>query len=134
MSSITEVKPFNVPVENMSFSIIFLNLMVFGAFGHDYTPGAEDYLLKFLIPFLNPTRTFDGPKSISSQLTTLSSNRLPTIDQMMYYNYYAASTYYIYDHGDFSCKWCLKVKPDLTDYEGNRNVNLKRWCLLMLRS
>lgn len=97
-------------------------MTVFGTYGEDYTPGTEEQFLNFLIPLLGPLNPFDGPSSISNELTTPSLNKLPTIQQMQYYNYYAFLAYYMYHNEDFSCELCLKVKPDISHYKGN-NIN-----------
>lgn len=108
----------------MILKLVFVILMALGAFGEEYTPGTDKYLLQALVPFLNPLNglLFDGPANISSASTTASQHNLPNLEQMMYYNYYCASMYYGYGHADLSCEYCLKYKPDVFKHEGNRSI------------
>lgn len=55
-----------------------------------YTPSTDAYALSALIPMLSITNfLFDGPANVSYAPTIPTSNPKPTLQQMMYYNYYA---------------------------------------------
>jgi len=100
--------------------------MALGVFGENYTPGLDESVLQAFIPLLNPLNglLFDGPASISNARTAINKNKLPTLEQMQYYNYYAASMYYPYDHHDLSCEYCLKYKDDVSNHTVlNNNVH-----------
>ncbi|XP_037039210.1 lipase-like [Bradysia coprophila] len=108
------------------FEYTLLILCIIDVFGEAYTPGSDELLLHALTPLLHPLGglLFDGPASISNAPTTTNQNILPNLDQMMYYNYYAASTYYAYDHDDLSCEYCLKFSGDVDDHTVlNNNVH-----------
>ncbi|XP_037038368.1 lipase-like [Bradysia coprophila] len=92
------------------------------ALAEEYTPGSDEYLLNALVPLLSPLNAFDGPAYISNATTRPNKNTLPTVDQMMYYNYYAESAYYVYDHDDLTCDSCLEFKDDVTYHEVIKNT------------
>lgn len=102
----------------MIFKSTLLILSAIDVFG--YTPKSDDLLLKVLIPLLHPFGgpLFEGPAFISNAPTKPNRNILPKLEQMKYYNYYAAATYYAYDHNDLSCEYCLKFRDDLDDHIG----------------
>lgn len=89
-----------------------------GTLGQDYTPELSDYVFNPFIPVLSQLNVIDG-LPITNTPTTPTSNHLPTKDQMMYYNYYAAVNYY-YDLKNLTCAYCLKIKPDIADFKGNK--------------
>lgn len=108
----------------MLLKLCFLILMALGdAFGDDYTPSTDEYLLLGVSKLLNPIDgyLFDGPASISNAPAT-NLNKLPNLNETMFYNYYAASTYFGYDvlKNDLSCEYCLKYKPYVYKHEGNK--------------
>lgn len=84
-----------------------------------YTPSTDAYALARLIPMLNATNfLFDGPANICYATTTAATNLKPTLQQMMYYNYYAASMYCQYQLSDLSCEYCQKFKYDVDLFKG----------------
>lgn len=100
----------------LKFSFLFLCTVL----GEAYTPASDEYLLKDLIPLLHPLNglLLDGPASISNAPITLNRNKLPTVDQLKYYNYYAASTYYAYALCNLTCEYCLKFRNDVKKHKG----------------
>ncbi|KAJ6641353.1 Tonsoku-like protein, partial [Pseudolycoriella hygida] len=82
-----------------------------------FTPSNDTYLLAELIPILRPLNNymFDGPAHIS-QAPTSTKTTTPTLDEMMYYNYYAASMYCQYYLNDLSCVFCDKFRADVDAY------------------
>lgn len=108
----------------MIFKLLIVTVIASKAFGEQYTPGSNEYLLQAVNPVLHPLNglVFDGPASISNaRPTTPNKNKLPTLEQMQYYNYYAASMYYGYDHHDLSCEYCLKYRPDVCHHKVRPN-------------
>lgn len=91
--------------------------MVLGTFGQSL-PSADTLALAKLIPYLNPidNYVFDGPAKICHAPTTPSTAGKPTLDQMKYYNYYAASMYCQYQLKDLSCKFCQFFKKDVNTF------------------
>lgn len=75
--------------------LILVICTVLGVYGGDYTPGSNEYLLNSIVPLLNPLNglLFDGPGHISNAPTKRNENKLPCLEQMQYYNYYAAGKY-----------------------------------------
>jgi len=59
---------------------------------------------------------FDGPPEISNAHTRPTKNVSPSVEQMMYYNYWAMSMYYAYDHKNLTCTYCEKVKDDVANH------------------
>ncbi len=98
-------------------------LMTVGAFAQTYTPGTDTYLLG-ISPLFNPfsSLVLDGPAYISNAPTKQNQNILPNLEQLRYYIYYAASTYYGYSHHDLSCEYCLKFKYDITEHKGKEFI------------
>lgn len=105
----------------MIFKIFLVATMAFGAYGLNL-PSADTLALAKLIPFLNPLDNylFDGPAEISHAPTRPSTAKKPTLDKMMYYNYYAASMYCQYKLNDLSCDHCKNFKNDVNSYAGNK--------------
>lgn len=89
-----------------------------------YTPSNDTYLLAKLIPTLNPLNNymFDGPAEIS-QAPTSTKTITPNLDQMMYYNYYAAAMYCQYYLEDLSCVFCDKFSDDVSAHAGSIGLN-----------
>lgn len=86
----------------------------------DYTPSSDTFVLNELIPFLQVGNfLFDGPAEVSYAPTTPTTNFRPTVNQMMYYNYYSASMYCQYQLNDLSCEHCRKFKGDVNKRKGN---------------
>lgn len=102
----------------MFSKLIFVILTALGTFGMEYTIESDENLVTAL---LNPFKglSLDAPASISNARTTKNRNKLPSLEQMKYYNYYAVSMYYGYDHDDLSCKYCLKFRDDVWKHQGN---------------
>ncbi|XP_037038648.1 lipase-like [Bradysia coprophila] len=103
----------------MIFKLYLVTVIVLAVFGEQYTPGSNEYLLQTLSPLLNPLNglLFDGPSSASNaRTTTRNRNKLPTLEQMQYYNYYAASMYYGYGHANLTCDYCLKFKKNVVHH------------------
>ncbi|KAJ6632650.1 Lipase [Pseudolycoriella hygida] len=106
----------------MVFKSILVTLMVMSCLGDEsttYTPEIDQYVLKILIPLLNPLNglLFDGPASVSNAPAKENKNKLPSVEQMNYYMYYAAAAYYGYDLKKLSCKYCSKFKDDISDHK-----------------
>lgn len=112
----------------MFLKLSFVMLITVGAFGEKNTNESYQHLLQALVPMFNPLNglSFDGPASISNAQTTVNKNKFPTLEQMMYYNYYAASTYYGYDHDDLTCEYCFKFKDDVCDHKGTVEMESRR--------
>lgn len=67
---------------------------------------------------LNFLNLLDGPSDISHASTTPTTNSLPTLAQMKYYNYYAAAMYCQFQLNDLSCVPCRKFRNDVYDHTG----------------
>lgn len=118
--------------------LYFVVLMALGAIGQEYyTPASDEYSNRRLNSSLKPLvgdRGLDGPESISNAQTPMNQNQLPTLEQMNYYMYYAASTYYGYDLQNLSCEYCLKFRDDLDSHQGNNGKYCEVSCLKILCS
>lgn len=87
-----------------------------------YTPSADTFVLNTLIPYLNATNfLLDGPASVSYAPTTPTTNTKPSLEQMMYYNYYCASMYCQYQVIDLSCTYCANFSGDIIKEKCNKN-------------
>lgn len=66
---------------------------------------------------------FDSPGSISNAQTTPTTNLQPTLDQMQYYNNYAAA---MYCEGleKLDCTPCKQFKKDVDEYKGEWSTRL----------
>lgn len=84
----------------------------------EYTPSTDALALHALLPILSTVDLFDGPPRISNAPTKPTTNLKPTVEQMMYYNYYAASMYCQYQLNDLSCLYCKKFKNDVDKHTG----------------
>lgn len=104
---------------------IFLMVMISLATSQN-TPSNDTYLLAKLIPVLNPADNymFDGPSDILNA-TTSTNTTMPTLKQMMYYNYYAASMYCQYQLQNLSCVFCKKFKGDVDAYRGKKQKSIE---------
>ncbi len=98
-------------------------LVLSGVSGVDYTPELTEYIFYPLLPFLNQLNVIDGFPVTNATTTMPTMNRLPTKDQMVYYNYYAAVNYY-YDLENLTCYYCSKIKPDITNHTGNFGLDI----------
>lgn len=109
------------------FSKVIPVVVLFASLGcafADYTPSTDDFILNTLIPYLNVTNfLLDGPASVSYALTTPTTNGKPTLEQMMYSNYYSASMYCQYQLSDLSCEYCAKFKGDVAKRKGKIKKN-----------
>lgn len=104
--------------------ILIVQTIAIGVTLAEFTPSKDQYLFTDLIPFLNATKfLLDGPACVSYAPTTPTTNKKPTLDQMMYYNYYSASMYCQYEINDLSCKYCQKFKKDVATHKGNTLIN-----------
>lgn len=103
------------------FLNIFLTLatMLSTSAQYTYTPSNDTYLLAKLIPILSPVNNyiFDGPADISQAKTSTRTIK-PSLEQMMYYNYYSAAMYCQYNLNDLSCVFCDKFRNDVDDFTG----------------
>lgn len=92
------------------------------ALGGQYTPGENEYLLEALSPVLSVLKyyVFDGPANITNAPTEENRNELPSVDQMMYYNYYCAATYDGYGLENLDCEYCKKFKDSVVYHQGMR--------------
>lgn len=107
----------------MILKLIFCAIVLASqALGEEFTPGSDQYLLNALSPLLSPLKdyVFDGPARISNAPTKTNKNTLPSLDQMMYYNYYSVAAYFPYDQDDLNCEYCLEFKDDV-DYHRGKN-------------
>lgn len=105
----------------MIFKVIFIIAVAAPDTFGTFTPSTETYVLMALVPTLNIIDFLDGPASISHASTTPKTNSEPTLAQMKYYNYYAASMYCQYQLNDLSCDYCRKFKNDVYNHTGNCN-------------
>lgn len=88
-----------------------------------YTPSIDQYIFNDLLPLLHLDGfLLDGPDYVSYAPTTPTTNAKPTLQQMMYYNYYSASMYCQYQLSDLSCEYCNKFNGDVDMRKGNLNV------------
>lgn len=80
----------------------------------------DEFLLNLseLLPTFNPINLFDGPTYISNAPATPTTTVKPTVQQMMYYNYYTASVNCMLLVNDLSCSYCQKIKGDINMYKG----------------
>ncbi|KAG4079712.1 hypothetical protein HA402_009098 [Bradysia odoriphaga] len=110
-------------------------ILVSYVFCEQYTPGLDEYLLQALSTMLRSLQghLFDEPAHILNAPTKPNRNKLPTLDQMMYYNYYSMATYYGYDHANLTCKYCLKFRDDVADHTV-LNSNVHNTLALITRS
>lgn len=110
----------------MILKILFASVLTLGTLGQysHYTPSSNTYLLGFAknFPLFSEFDLFDGPSSVSNAPTT-TSTVTPTVEQIMYYNYYAISMYCTYALANLSCAYCLNYKKDVTVHTGNKFVN-----------
>lgn len=86
---------------------------------HDKFLSANDYLLGIQqrVRTFNVINVVDKPYTISNAAITTPVNiQLPSLVQMMYYNYYTASVNCPYQVQDLSCYYCDKIKNDITHY------------------
>ncbi|KAJ6632995.1 Lipase [Pseudolycoriella hygida] len=82
-------------------------------------PSADNYLTDIhrLIPSFDQTNQYDGPASISSApITTTINVTKPTREEMMYYNYYAASVDSPFEVKTMDCVYCPMVKDDMSQF------------------
>lgn len=103
-------------------SICVIFIAVTTVFAESYTPGTDQYLLTGLADLLNPANglLFDGPASTSNAETIeTNNNKLPTLEQLQYYFYYCAATYYAYGHKNLTCEYCLKFSDHVDQHRGN---------------
>lgn len=86
---------------------------------YTYTPSNDTYLLAKLIPILSPVNNymFDGSPEIT-QCKTSTRTIKPSLQQMMYYNYYSAAMYCQYYLNDLSCVFCEKFRNDVGAHTG----------------
>ncbi|KAJ6649733.1 Lipase [Pseudolycoriella hygida] len=108
----------------MNLLYAFVTLMAIGAFGVDYTPDLEEYIFNPRLPLLSQLNIIDAIP-LTNATATSTSNRFPTKEQIIYYNYYAAVNYF-YDLQNLTCEYCEKIKPDIADhkvfYNGTHNT------------
>lgn len=102
----------------MSAKVIIMILIAQAALAK-YTPSKDTFILNDLIPFLNATQfLLDGPAAVSYAPTTPTTNLKPSLNKMMYYNYYSASMYCQYEINDLSCTYCEKFRRDVNMHKG----------------
>lgn len=87
------------------------------------TSSTDTYIFNDLLPLLHLGGfLLDGPANISYAPTTPTTNLKPTLQQMMYYNYYSAAMYCQYQLDDLSCSYCNKFKGDVFMRKGNEQI------------
>lgn len=112
----------------MIWQLIFVSMLVLNTLGEDNgnLPSAEDYLsgIQQLIPTFNVINVFDGPSSISSAKITSSIKVMqPSVEQMMYYNYYTSAVNCAFIMKNLNCFYCERIKGDIKDYICNNFNN-----------
>lgn len=117
----------------MIFKTFVVAMVVLGTYGQNL-PSADTLALANLLPYLSPIDNylFDGPAEIVNAPTTPSTAAKPTLDNMMYYNYYAASMYCQYQLNDLSCKFCQHFKDNVNLYAGNKNLGKMIYALRLI--
>lgn len=101
----------------MILKFVFASVLILGTSG--YTPSSKTYLLGLVkeFPLFNQFNLYDGPSKISNA-PTMSASMTPTLEQMMYYNYYSTSMYCPYELANLTCDTCKKFKDDVTVHTG----------------
>lgn len=104
----------------MIWALLFVATLAKVSLTVDYTPSTNTYLLGLtrVLPILDIVNLFDEPYTVSNAETTPTTNSEPTVDQMMYYNYYAASMYCPYELKNLTCEYCQKFKNDVDNHTG----------------
>lgn len=87
--------------------------------GEEHTPSTDQYLFTQLSEKINYIDLFDGPASVSQASAISAKTTQPSLDEIMYYNYFSASVYCSYQLEDLSCKYCQKFKSDISYHTGN---------------
>lgn len=75
-----------------------------------------------LVSTLNFVNLLDGPSSVSHAPTIPTTNSEPTLTQMQYYTYYAASMYCQYQLDDLSCDPCQEFINDVYNHTGGNII------------
>ncbi len=84
------------------------------------TSSTDTYIFTEFLPLLHLGGfLLDGPANFSNAPTTPTTNYKPTLQQMMYYNYYSASMYCQYQLKSLSCEYCKKFKGDVNTWKGD---------------
>lgn len=96
---------------------IFVIMMASSALGDP--PPLDQYIFYPFLPLTSQLNIIDAIP-ITNAPTTPTSNKLPTLAQIKYYNYYAAVNYF-YDLENLTCAYCLKIKPDIANHTGNKH-------------
>lgn len=110
----------------MILKLFFVSLLALTTLGQD-EPSADEYLLgiQTLLPGFNAINLFDGPRNVSSAaITTPVMVLKPTLEDMMYYNYYTAAVNCPYQVQNLSCYYCPIIKKDIACYTGSKNLYL----------
>lgn len=94
------------------FFLCFLSPIVFG----EILPSTDTLAVLKLLS--NNLDALDGPATISHANTTPTTNLQPTLEQIQYYNNYAAAMYCQYQLNDLSCDPCKKFKDDVLKHTG----------------
>lgn len=78
--------------------------------------------LNTIFSVLNTVDLFDGPAKIShAPLPTPTKTTKPTVAQIRYYNYYAASAYCSYELKNLSCQYCAHFRDDVKSYKSEND-------------
>ncbi|KAJ6635789.1 Lipase, partial [Pseudolycoriella hygida] len=106
---------------NWTLTLLTLMTTVFLSLGFSIL--SNDYLFGLMkyFPVFKSITHYDGPAEISNAPTDPTTTMLPTLEQMMYYNYYTSSMYCPYDLKNLSCEYCVKFKKDVNKLTVLRN-------------
>lgn len=106
-------------IPKYTFMMCAMSLSAFG----QLAPSTDTAAVINLVPTLNFLNLLDGPSSISHGQTTPTTNSIPTLTQMKYYNNYAAAMYCQDDLDDLSCTPCQQFVNDVYDHTGSASAS-----------
>ncbi|KAJ6648388.1 Lipase [Pseudolycoriella hygida] len=96
-------------ISNSIFTLCLISSIVLC----DILPSPDTAAVLKLLSLMNSVDFLDGPKSVSNAKTTPTTNTQPILDQIKYYNFYAAAMYCQYQLNDLSCTPCQEFVKDV---------------------
>jgi len=94
-------------------------------------PSNDTLAVLALFPNSSMTNFLDGPGSVSHQLTTPTTNSEPSLQDLIYYNYYAAAVYCV-DGKGLNCSSCQNFKNDIYNYTVLKSNSVDTLALITL--
>lgn len=99
--------------------ILIFGLLSTSTLGQNPPSNDTKTLINYISAFVSDyVQLLDGPLSVSCAATTPTTNKRPTLDQILYYNNYAAAMYCQYELNDLSCDICQEFNKDVFAHTG----------------